>query len=174
MQRLVVLISVLVLVAGSEPPTAPSPPPPRPPSPFANILGDYALTVELPSTCTQFPSALRVRRYDVTVQEPSYFVSGWAVGGGFREPVVVAEFHTQGFPPEPSVFRFKWNLFDVVCEYPEPLSESTDLYLCASGLVAVDGPTNVGNVLGGASVVRGDVTELACGGEVRFTFLRKE
>ena len=35
---------------------------------FAKIGGDYALTVELPSTCTQFPSALRVRRYDVTVR----------------------------------------------------------------------------------------------------------
>ena len=60
------------------------------------------------------------------------------------------------------------------CEYPEPLSESTDFYLCARGIVTVSGSTIVGNVPGGASVIRGDVTELACGGEVRFTFLRKE
>jgi hypothetical protein len=54
------------------------------------------------------------------------------------------------------------------------LSESTDFYLCARGIVTVSGSTIVGNVPGGASVIRGDVTELACGGEVRFTFLRKE
>ena len=44
----------------------------------------------------------------------------------------------------------------------------------SSGRVAVDGPTIVGNVPGGASVIRGDVTELACAGELRFTFLRKD
>ena len=57
---------------------------------------------------------------------------------------------------------------------PEPVSESTDLYLWASGRVAVDGPTSVGNVPGGASVIRGDVTEMACARELRFTFLRKD
>jgi hypothetical protein len=156
-------------------PSAPSPVPSPRISPFAQIAGDYALTVEIDNdnTCTTFPQALRVRRYDAAVLDKySHYAPLRVVGGGFTKPFEIGEF----FPDtslDPSRFRFEWNMFDVGgCDEPEPLSESTDLYLCASGIVTRSTSTMTGDIPGRASIT-GGVREIRCSGSHRFTFVRQ-
>lgn len=87
MQRCLVNIVFVLLLAAllgcDAPPTAPSSSPPLPPSPFAKLVGQYALAIELDETCAEFPQALRVRTYDAEVMDPipsHHYAILWVVG----------------------------------------------------------------------------------------------
>jgi len=168
-------LSLAVLPGCNSSPSAPSPVPSRPVSSFAQIAGDYALTVEIDidKTCTTFPQALRVRRYDAAVIDKyPHYAPLRVVGGGFTKPFEIGEF----FPDSSltaSRFRFEWNMFDVGgCDYPEPLSESTDLYLCAGGVVTLSESTMTAD-LPGRAFITGDAREIRCFGSHRFAFVRQ-
>jgi hypothetical protein len=112
-------------------PSAPSSVPSAPPSPFANIAGDYRLTIEIRDErcAARLPPPLRVRAYDVVLDDKKWhFLPVLIVGEGFG--------HLGGelWPPDPdSRYRFEWNNFDVGgCDYPEHIG-STELYVCGEG-----------------------------------------
>src|SRR4026208_2434923 len=61
-------------------PGVPSPiSPPQPVSPFANIAGDYTLTITMDEKCTQIPEPLRVRADDGVLDDnsPGRFSPGY-------------------------------------------------------------------------------------------------
>jgi len=167
-------LTLAALPGCTQLPSAPSPVPPPPVSPFAQIAGDYDLTVEIDidKTCPTFPQEVRVRRYDAAVLDKYFhFAPLRVMGGGFTTPFEIGEFWPDAL--HPSQFRFEWNMFDVGgCDYPEPLSESTDLYLCASGIVTLDGSTITSDIPGRASIT-GGVREIRCSASHRFTFVRQ-
>jgi hypothetical protein len=134
---------VSALVGCGDPPTAPSLPPP-PASPFANIAGDYTLTLEIDASCSSIPLPLRTRAYDVVLED-----KGWH----FMPIRMVDERfgHLGGeiWPPASDLrYRFEWNNFDVGgCDYPE-VSGSTELYVCGDGFGSLSGSTISGVING--------------------------
>jgi hypothetical protein len=142
---LVPWLGVAALLACAQSPAAPSPPP-QPPSPFANVVGDFTLTIAIDERCTDIPRGLAVRTYDVVLVD-----NGWHF-----MPVRIAgeRFGYLGgeiWPPGPDArFRFKWNSFDVGgCGYPEPV-DSTSLYLCGEGSGILDDAALSGVIQGSA------------------------
>jgi hypothetical protein len=151
----------------TAPTAAPSPPPA---SPFAVVTGHYELTIEIDDTCTHIPPTLRVRRYDATLEDRGWhYLPVKVVGGGFAEPTLMADL----WPPSPDGrWRLNWNSFDVGgCDYPEPLTESTALYVCADGAVTLSDSMLAG--MPGSAFVEGSGAEVRCAGSHRFTFVRQ-
>ena len=173
LRRLTVPHSVmLVALCGCHnPPTAPTTPP-APASPFAGVAGNYELTIEIDDQCTQIPPALRVRRYDARLEDRGWhFLPVSVVGGGFTEPKLMADL----WPPSPDGrWRLNWNSFDAGgCDYPEPLTESRELYVCADGPVTQRDSVLAG-VIQGSAFVKSSGSALRCSGSLQFTFVRQQ
>jgi hypothetical protein len=152
-------------------PTAPSPSPPPPASPFAKLAGDYTLTLEL-DACAAFPQSLRVRTYDAVLEDKGWpFLPIRIAGGGFSESTWMADLWTL----DDARFRLVWNDFDAGgCDYPEPLTDSTALYVCGRGTVTRSESIITGTLLGGAHIVKGNDRAVSCSGsEIRVTFARQ-
>jgi hypothetical protein len=173
MKRLFVAMSLSTSMwaCGGSPTTPTAPPSPAPASLFAVVTGDYELTIEIDDKCAQIPPTLRVRRYNVTLEDRGWhFLPVNVVGGGFATPVLMADL----WPPSPDgQWRLAWNSFDVGgCDYPEPLPESTELYVCADGAVTLS-DSMLSGAMPGSAFVKGSGSEVRCTGSHRFTFVRK-
>ena len=174
MKRLFVAMSLSMSIwaCGGGSPTRPTAAPsPAPASPFAVVTGNYELTIEIDDKCAQIPPALRVRRYNTTLEDRGWhFLPVNVVGGGFATPVLMADL----WPPSPDGrWRLAWNSFDVGgCDYPEPLPESTELYVCADGAVTLS-DSMLSGAMPGSAFVKGSGSEVRCTGSHRFTFVRK-
>ena len=138
------LLSASVGCAAS--PSAPSPSPSPIASPFASIVGDYTLTIEIDESCGSIPLPLRTRAYNVVLED-----KGWHF-----MPIRMADarFGYLGgeiWPPGPdSRYRFEWNNFDIGgCDYPEATG-STQLYVCGDGFGTLTGSTMSGVIHGSA------------------------
>jgi hypothetical protein len=169
-------LGMATLLGCTDSPVAPSSLPPPPTSPFAKLVGDYALTIELDETCAVFPSALRVRTYDAKIVDPwssHHYAILFVVGGGFSDPFDIGEFFPL-YPPSDSQFRFEWNNFDVGgFDYAEPLPDSSELYVSLGGLVTLTESTISGTLQGGAFVLKDRSRSANCGGSHRVTFVRR-
>jgi hypothetical protein len=109
-------------------------------------VGDYKLTIELDEKCSEIPKPLRVRTYDVTLED-----KGWHY---MTVRIVGEEFGYLGgelWPPGPDArYRFEWNNFDVGgCDYPEPTG-GAPLYLCGDGSVTLSESVLSGMIAGSA------------------------
>jgi hypothetical protein len=161
-----------VLLGCSSSPVAPSPPPAGSPfaKTFAPLVGYHGLTIEIDERCAAFPPSLRVRHYDTVVENPGYhYLHVRVVGGGFSEPVIIAELWV-GTEQIRWPSHLKWNQFEDAT-YPERLTGSTQLYLSGSGEATVAESTISGLIHGTASI-KGSVPEVSCTGSHRFTFVR--
>ena len=174
MKRLVIAMSLSMSMwacGGGRPTTPTAAPSPAPASPFAVVTGNYELTIEIDDKCAQIPPTLRVRRYNATLEDRGWhFLPVNVVGGGFATPVLMADL----WPPSPDGrWRLAWNSFDVGgCDYPEPLPESTELYVCADGAVTLS-DSMLSGAMPGSAFVKGSGSEVRCTGSHRFTFVRK-
>jgi len=174
MKRLFVAmgLSMSIWACGGGSPTTPTAAPsPAPASPFAVVTGNYELTIEIDDKCAQIPPTLRVRRYNATLEDRGWhFLPVNVVGGGFATPVLMADL----WPPSADGrWRLAWNSFDVGgCDYPEPLPESTELYVCADGAVTLS-DSMLSGAMPGSAFVKGSGSEVRCTGSHRFTFVRK-
>jgi hypothetical protein len=129
-------------------PTAPSPQPQAAPSPFATVTGSYRLTIEVDAKCTAIPSPLRVRTFDVALEDKGWhFVQVRIVDDGFG--FLGGELSPPGADAR---YRFEWNNFDIGgCDYPEPTG-GVPLYLCGAGSVILSGSMLSGEIVGSAWV----------------------
>jgi hypothetical protein len=160
-------LMLAALLACTTSPAIPSSSPP--PSPFANVAGDYRLTIEIDEKCAQIPQPLRVRTYDVVLED-----KGWHF-----MPIRMADerFSQLGgdiWPPgSDSQYRVRWNNFDIGgCDYPEPTG-STQLYLCGDGAGTLSEST-ISGVIGGSAFLGGTGPEAYCtGASHRFALVRQ-
>jgi hypothetical protein len=109
-------------------------------------VGNYRLTIEIDEKCTEIPQTLRVRAYDVAVEDKGWhFIPVRIVGEGF------GYLGGELWPPSPDGrYRFEWNNFDVGgCDYPEPIG-STQFYVCGDGFGTLSESTISGVIHGGA------------------------
>jgi len=157
------------LVGCTASPSAPSPPPLSAASPFASIVGDYTLTIEIDESCRSIPQLLRTRSYDVVLED-----KGWHF-----MPIRTADErfgHLGGeiWPPGPdSRYRFEWNNFDIGgCDYPEPTG-STQLYVCGDGF-GIPSASGISGVIDGNAFLETSRPP-SCGGVAshRFALVRK-
>jgi hypothetical protein len=127
--------------------------------------------MEIDDKCTQIPAALRVRRYDAVLEDRGWhFLPVKVAGGGFPEPTLMADLWP---PSQDGRWRFEWNDFDVGgCDYPEPLNDSTELYVCGDGGLTLSDSTLSGTIPGSA-FIKGSGPEIRCTGSHRFTFVRR-
>jgi len=174
MKRLSIAMSLSMSMwacGGGSPTTPTAAPSPPPASPFAVVTGNYDLTIEIDDKCTQIPPTLRVRRYVATLEDRGWhFLPVNVVGGGFVKPTLMADL----WPPSPDGrWRLEWNSFDIGgCDYPEPLTESTELYVCADGAVTLS-DSMLSGAMPGSAFVKGTGSEVRCTGSHRFTFVRQ-
>jgi hypothetical protein len=163
-------VGMAALPACSGSTAAPSPLQSQPPSPFAGIVGNYTLTIDLDQKCTNIPQSLRERIYDVALQDEGQFLEvhitdeGFGYLGGDLWPQQNSE----------SRFDFRWNdRFDGAggCDYPDPTG-STPFYLCGNGTATITGSTLSGVIRGGASLAGGAPAASCTDAEHRFTFIR--
>src|SRR2546430_850239 len=93
LKRMSVCGTVLMAVACSNTTTPATPTTPAP-SPFAGLVGNYALTVEIDPACTVVTSSERVRRYDAVIEDGPRAPSLAPItvrGGGFTDPTLLGE-----------------------------------------------------------------------------------
>ena len=62
-------VASTVLACTPSSPVAPLPSPASQPSPFAAVAGRYVLTIEIDQSCRGIPPALRLRNYNVEVED---------------------------------------------------------------------------------------------------------
>ena len=138
--------SLLVMQLGCTGPTAPSlAPSAEPASPFANIGGNYEVTIEIGEQCPKVVQTVRRRTYDVALEDSGHFVNIRLVG---RDAGGLGGSLSRVSPPEPNVLYFNWN-DDIGCLYPE-VTEQGPLYVCGSGRVTLGGSTLSGVIAGAA------------------------
>lgn len=161
------LVAQLGCTTSPVSPSSLSPPPPA--SPFANVVGNYALTIEIDEKCAEIPRPLRVREYDVVVEgNSSHYLPVRVVGDRF------GDLGGELWAPGPDArFRFEWNNFDVLrCDYPEPTG-SSQLYLCGDGTGTLAEST-ISGIIRGSAFLEGSRPEAYCtGASHRFTLVRE-
>ena len=174
MQLVRAILIAMFASACSDGSTAPTPmqsPATSAPSPVANFVGNYTLTVEIDEACAVVPASERVRRYDAIV-DPSPWPSPSeqsirVVGGGFKELTTMGRFFSSGV--DSRFVRLDWNEFDTGCDKLEALADSTQLAVCGSGTPIVSDSTISAAIAGNAAIMgRG-----YCTGSHRFTFVRR-
>jgi hypothetical protein len=138
--------SLLVMQLGCTGPTAPSlAPSAEPASPFANIVGNHEMTIEIGERCSTVLQTVRRRTYDVALEDSGHFVNIRLVG---RDAGDLGGSLWRVSPPEPNVLYLNWN-DDIGCLYPE-VTEQGPLYVCGTGRVTLGGSKLSGEVAGGA------------------------
>ena len=185
--RVVCGLTLAVLVSCNTPPSGPlvslpstptSPSPPPSASRFSHLLGNYALTIQIDDTCSNVPGALRLRAYDAVLEDGPFspgrlpvqrqqYMTVRVVGGGFSEPAYVADVWDRG----DSRLQLEWNEDIGGCSDPEPLTNSTQLYLCGSG-PAILGDSTISGVMVGPVYIRGSGPEIRCTGAHQFRLNR--
>jgi hypothetical protein len=141
------VLLLFVLLACTTSPAGPSiSAPVASPSPFANVVGDYRLTIEIDDKCAQIPPALKVRAFEVALEDEGLpYIPVRVIGERFG--------HLGGDlwrPGSDSRYRFEWNNFDFGgCDYPETIG-ATQLYLCGDGTVTLSESTLSGVIVGKA------------------------
>ena len=138
--------SLLIMHLGCTGPTAPSlAPSAEPASPFANIVGNYEVTIDIGEQCPRVAQTVRRRTYDVALEDSGHFVTirlvGRSAGDFFGNLSRVS-------PPEPNVLYLNWN-DDIGCLNPE-VTEQGPLYVCGTGRVTLGRSTLSGEIAGGA------------------------
>ena len=138
--------SLLVIQLGCTGPTAPSlAPSAEPASPFANIVGNYEMTIEIGEQCSKVVQTVRRRTYDVALEDSGHFVDIRLVG---RDAGDLGGSLWRVSPPEPNVLYLNWN-DDIGCLYSE-VTEQGPFYVCGSGRVMLGGSTLSGVIAGAA------------------------
>lgn len=124
-------VSLLVMQLGCTGPTAPSlASSPEPASPFANMVGNYEMTIEIGEQCSKVVQTVRRRTYDVALEDSGHFVNIRLVG---RDADHLGGSLWRVSPPEPNVLYLNWN-DNTGCLYPE-VTEQGPLYVCGTGRV---------------------------------------
>ena len=156
---------VVVIISSACGGSSRTPTTPTPPSPFANLVGKYVLTVEINDACSFIPASERIRHYDAIIDDGTFhFRQIRILGGGFTASTQMGELFSAGN----SKFQLKWNEFDTGCDTPETLTDSRQLYLCGFGDMLVNDSTIDGAISGNAAIGGSGY----CAGSHRFTFLR--
>jgi hypothetical protein len=138
--------SLLVMQLGCSGSTAPSlAPSAEPASPFANIVGNHEMTIEIGEQCSRVLRTVQRRTYDVALEDSGHFVNIRLVG---QDAGDLGGNLSRVSPPEPNVLYFNWNN-DIGCLYAE-VTEQGPLYVCGSGRVMLDGSTLSGVIAGAA------------------------
>ena len=139
-------VASTVLACTPSSPVAPLPSPASQPSPFAAVAGQYVLTIEIDQSCRGIPPALRLRNYNVEVEDRGWhFAPVRALSGGYSEPIMGELWESAG-----GRYRFEWNSFDIFgCDYPETVG-SEQLYICGDGIGTREGSTISGEMIGAA------------------------
>ena len=168
-------LTLAVLLGCNMSPAAPSSSsPPASPFPFAHLLGNYALTIQVDEHCADIPQSERLRAYDAVLRDtPFQYMSVSTLGGGpggelwFRPDLVSGD----------SRFQFRWNE-DAdgtigACDGPEPLIDSAQFYLCGTGAATLRDESIIDGALVGLVYIRGRGPELRCTGSHQFRFVRQ-
>jgi hypothetical protein len=90
------------------------------------------------------------------------------LGGGFGEPAYMGDLWDRG----ESQFQLDWNEEIGGCGDHEPLADSTQLYLCGSGVATV-GDSMISGAMVGQAYIKGAGPEVRCAGSSQFRFVRQ-
>jgi hypothetical protein len=137
--------SSIPLAPTPSPPPAPTPSPPPPRALAVDLRGDYALRLEVGSSCEQVPTEFRTRTYEARIE----YSNSYEATDNFRASLSGATFHDQ--PPiwieviqgasGPSVWL---NLVDTVI-FEEPERGTYFMGAGANGVASVE-PTNLSTI----------------------------
>ena len=150
----------------TQPNMVPGPPVQRPESPGASLAGSYDLTIGIPDRCAEAAGIPQTLVYAATLDATPFGYLSMSIGTAARGDV---------WPQGTTSVRLSLNNFDINgCDgAPERLPDGRLFNICATGALAVSGPTIAGSVEGTTWMGAGQSVTGLCSGAHHFTFTRR-